>query len=100
MINPEDVSYQYSDAYESNAFYPGTLAELREPYIVRDLRGQTVVVYPLQYNPVTKTLRLYTEIDLKITTTEISGYNELNRGTSERTLSREYDAIYAAQWTK
>ena len=94
MINPDDVSYEYSDVYQTNDFYPGTLAELRDPYIIRDLRGQTVVVYPLQYNPITKTLRLYTQIDLKVTTVGGSGYNALNRGTAERNISKEYDAIY------
>ena len=66
MINPDDVPYEYSDIYEENDFYPGTLATLQDPYVIRDLRGQTVVVYPLQYNPITQTLRLYTEIDLKV----------------------------------
>ena len=63
-INPSDVPFVYGDTYEQDAFFPGHLAQLRDPYIVRDLRGQTVVVYPLQYNPVTKVLRVYTDIDL------------------------------------
>ena len=94
MVNPNEVPYEYSSVYQSDEFFPGTLAELRDPYIVRDLRGQTVVVYPLQYNPITKTLRLYTQIDLKITTVGSSGHNALHRGTSDRTISKEYDAIY------
>ena len=94
MINPEDVPYEYSDAYQNNDFYPGTLAELQDPYIIRDLRGQTVVVYPLQYNPITKTLRLYTEIDLKITTAGSAGENMLNRGTPDQSISKEFNTIY------
>ena len=94
MINPNDVEYEYSDVYQNNDFYPGTLAELEDPYIMRDLRGQTVVVYPLQYNPTTKTLRLYTEIDLKVTTAGGSGENMLNRGASNQRISKEFNAIY------
>jgi len=94
MINPNDIEYEYSDVYQTNDFYPGALAELRDPYIIRDLRGQTVVVYPLQYNPITKTLRLYTEIDLKITTVGHSGYNTLKRGVLNQSISKEFNAIY------
>ena len=94
MINPDDVAYEYSDVYEENDFYPGTLATLEDPYVIRDLRGQTVVVYPLQYNPITKTLRLYTEIDLKVTTMGGSGHNMLNRGNPKQSVSKEFNAIY------
>ena len=95
MINPDNVAYEYSEIYETNQFYPGKIAELEEPYIIRDVRGQTVVVYPLQYNSITKTLRLYTQIDLKITTTGISGENNLNRESSDnRKISKEFNAIY------
>ncbi|SVC84407.1 uncharacterized protein METZ01_LOCUS337261, partial [marine metagenome] len=68
MINPEDVDYLYNDSYNQDSFYPGTLAQLRDPYIIRDLRGQTVVIYPLQYNPQTNTLRVYSDIQVKVTT--------------------------------
>ena len=66
MINPDDVEYLYNDKYDQDNFYPGTLAELRDPYIIRDLRGQTVVIYPLQYNPQTQTLRVYSDIQVKV----------------------------------
>ena len=94
MVNPVDVDYEYSDVYQNNDFYPGMIAELQDPYIIRDLRGQTVVVYPLQYNPITKTLRLYTAIDLKITTTSASSANTLKRDVSKDSISKEFNAIY------
>lgn len=64
--DPSAVPYIYGPAYANNAFYPGKLTELREPYILRDFRGQAVVVYPFQYNPVTLTLRVYEEITLTV----------------------------------
>ena len=94
MVNPVDVDYEYSDVYQNNDFYPGMITELQDPYIIRDLRGQTVVVYPLQYNPITKTLRLYTAIDLKITTTSASSENTLKRDVSKDSISKEFNAIY------
>ena len=95
MINPNNIAYEYSDIYENNQFYPGELVELQDPYIMRDLRGQTVVIYPLQYNPITKILRLYTQIDLKITTTGFSEENIIDRESSiTKSISREFNAIY------
>ena len=64
--DPSSIPYVYGPAYSNNGFFPGKLAELRDPYILRDFRGQTVVVYPFQYNPVTQTLRVYDEITVKI----------------------------------
>ena len=94
MINPNDVAYEYSSVYGVDDFYPGIIAELETPYIMRDLRGQTIVVYPLQYNPITKTLRLYTEIDLKVTVSGSSGENILSRHSEDVSISKEFNAIY------
>ena len=52
MINPSDVDFVQGETYLEDGFFPGKLAELREPYILRDFRGQTVVSYPFQYNPI------------------------------------------------
>ncbi len=78
-INPADVPYEYGKVYSRNAFYPGNLAELSNPYIIRDLRGQTISVYPFQYNPVTKVLRVYSDITVKVSNTGQQGDNVLNR---------------------
>jgi hypothetical protein len=94
MINPEDVDYTYNNNYNQDSFYPGTLAQLREPYIIRDLRGQAVVIYPLQYNPITNTLRVYSNIQVKVTTAGDAGENALYRSSSRRELSKEYNNIY------
>ena len=53
-VNPNSIEYQFSDQYSIDDFYPGKLVDLRDPYIVRDFRGQTVIAYPFQYNPVQK----------------------------------------------
>ena len=55
--NPDLVPYVYGKGYKKNAFFPGTLAELNKAYIARDFRGQAAILYPFQYNPVTRTLR-------------------------------------------
>ena len=40
--------------YNRDEFYPGKLAELRAPYIIKDFRGQTVIIYPFNFNPASK----------------------------------------------
>ena len=64
--DPASVAYTFGEVYSDNHFFPKHLAELRDPYILRDVRGQTVIVYPFQYNAVTKTLRVYSEITVAL----------------------------------
>ena len=44
-INPEDVPYAFGPVYQTDTWYPGALASLREPYILRDLRGTVVALH-------------------------------------------------------
>lgn len=74
-VDPETVPYVYGPEYQTDAFFPGDLATLGDPYIARDYRGHAIVVYPFQYNPVTKVLRVYHEIKVKIKTTGKRGKN-------------------------
>jgi hypothetical protein len=72
-VNPADVPYAFGDVYTKNAWYPSALAELQEPYYLRDFRGQVVTVYPFQYNPVEATLRFYTDITIEVAPSQQSG---------------------------
>lgn len=94
-IDPSTVPYKKGPVYQHDAFYPGTVAELQTPYIVRDLRGQTVTVFPFQYNPVTKTLRVYYDITVRITKTGTGGENIFERQRQEVAPVSEYHKIYA-----
>jgi hypothetical protein len=94
-INPSDVPYVYGEAYNRNEFFPGKLAELNSPYILRDYRGQPVWIYPFQYNPVTKTLRVYDEIVLKISQDVGVGENILVRAKELQSVEPEFNEIYS-----
>ncbi len=65
--------------YNTNAFWPSTLAELSEPYIIGSIRGVSVHFYPVQYNPVTQVLRVYHHIEVAIESLDEIGRNELTR---------------------
>ena len=52
--------------YAQNAFLPGTVAELSAPTQSRSMLIGGVRVYPLQYNPATRTLRMYRRIVVEV----------------------------------
>jgi PKD repeat protein len=97
-INPADVEYKYGKAYKKDAFFPGKLAQLNKPYIVRDFRGEALWVYPFQYNPATKTLRVYTSIELEVVATDQQGENEFTRTRELTNIDREFHHIYNRQF--
>ena len=94
-VKPSEVPYTFGEAYQKDAFYPGELAVLQSPYIYRDFRGATVTVNPYQYNPVTKTLRVYHNLTATITVDKTkAGFNELDTNNSVlpvmKTLYRDH----------
>ena len=97
-INPATVPYSFGEIYKENKFFPEVLVEMGSPYILRDLRGQGVVIYPFQYNPMTKTLRVYTKITLSIESTDkllSSNNNKIFRQNNDvLKQSSEFKNIY------
>lgn len=65
-FNINDIPFTKGKVYEQNAFFPGNLAELDAPYMLRDVNGQAVSFLPFQYNPQTKTLRVYNELLVRV----------------------------------
>ena len=93
-IKIQDVPYETGDVYEKDAYYPQSVAFLREPYIIRTVRGQAIVFQPIQYNPVQKLLRVHTRIVVDIKENGISMVNPLQRRPAKGGLNREIDQIY------
>jgi hypothetical protein len=52
--------------YQKNEFYPSNVVEIGEPIVLRDLRLIQAVVNPVQYNPATHQLRVYTSVDYRL----------------------------------
>lgn len=97
-IDPATVPYTYGKEYSTDRFFPASLALLRDPYIVRDYRAQTIIVDPFLYNPVTKVLRVYKEIVVKIKMLDNKGSNVLLRNETNRRTDIEFQAIYEKQF--
>jgi len=94
LTNPVNVPYEFGSEYSKDAFFPSTVANLQDPYILKNLRGQTVDFYPIQYNPIQKLLRVYTEITVKVYEEGESGVNVLQRKSGKQVIAREYKNIY------
>jgi len=97
-VNPDTVPYVKGSEYQQNNFFPTDIVYLRDPYILRDFRGQAIVVQPFQYNPVTKTLRIYTNIDFTVRATQGSGINEFHRNKALQSIDSEFKEIYKRQF--
>jgi gingipain R len=91
---PKD--FVYADVYSKNEFYPGKIAEGRNPHIMRNVRGQVLDIYPFQYNPVTKTLRVYYDFTVEVkTNTNESGINSLSSvGENPAVFDQLYESNY------
>jgi len=94
MIDPVSIPYEFSDLYNLNNFYPQEIVVLNEPYILRDYRGQVVQFNPIQYNPITKILRVYTNIEIQLTSSQEPALNPFNRTNELKKIDNEYKNIY------
>jgi len=93
-INPDDVPFVYGEPYDEDAFWPGEIASLQDPFIMRDFRGQSIDIYPFQYNPQTQTLRVYTDIEIRVSSTGREGLDQFHRTRDIITLEPEFGRIY------
>ena len=92
-VEPSDVEFVKGPQYEVDEFYPQNLATLNTPYIQRGVRGQSVWVYPMQYNPIQKILRVYSSITMRVIEVEGESENKLESGSTARLTPELKDAF-------
>ena len=94
-IDPATVPYTYGECYNQDAFFPANNVGLYEPYIVRDFRGQNMVVYPYAYNPVTKTLRVYYNMTVEMYKVDDHGTNVMEtRRSNVIKMDQDFKSVY------
>ena len=94
-IDPETVPYTYGDCYNQDAFFPASNVGLHDPYIIRDFRGQNMVVYPFAYNPVTKTLRVYYDMTMEMYKVDDNGDNIMEaRRSNTVKMAPDFKSMY------
>ena len=94
-IDPETVPFTYGECYSQDAFFPASNVDLYDPYIIRDFRGQNMVVYPFAYNPVTKTLRVYYDMTVEMYKLDDNGENVMtSRRSNTVKMSSDFKSVY------
>lgn len=86
-VNPDDVAYVFNGIYKSNANFPENLVEIGTPYLIRQVRGVTVTVFPFSYNPYTETVRVYTKLKIEVV---FDGTNRTNSIESAQYKSNKF----------
>ncbi len=92
-VDPSTVDLEFGKRYNVDEFYPQDVINMREPYIVRNVRGQAILVQPMQYNPVTKTLRVYHNILFEVYEAGNSEVNVL--ADNEMVINTHFEKIYS-----
>ena len=87
--DPSSIPLNFGSVYSEDRFYPGKIAELREPHIIAGFRGQTMIIYPFRYNPVTRVLRVYNEVTVEIRKVNDAGRNPLIGANSSKSVGRD-----------
>ncbi len=90
--DPASVPYAVEPRSLTDAWYPVNLAENTRPFIIRDIRGTSVYVYPFQYNAVRQVLRVYKNITVQLVENDSPSINPLLKEPVK--IVREMDAVY------
>lgn len=96
-IDPATVRYAFDPIYQTDAWYPSDVAYAREPYIMRDVRGMVVVVNPFQYNPATRTLRVYDDVVVEVVPVGHGVTNVLTHRPGVG-IVKEFESIYESHF--
>jgi hypothetical protein len=90
--DPATVPYTIDPRSITDSWYPVALAENTEPFILRDIRGTSVYVYPFQYNAARQVLRVYSSLTVTLVENNTLSLNPLQK--SPEKIVREMDGIY------
>jgi hypothetical protein len=93
-VDSSSVPYFFSEVYEEDAWYPRSAASLQDPYILHDVRGAVVEVFPFQYNPVKKVLRVYTRIEVEVKSAGMGQVNTIDREAFGFKPDRSFGTLY------
>jgi PKD repeat protein len=91
-VDPGTVPFTFSQTYVQDASYPPRGCEAGEPYLLRNLRGTAVAVYPFRYNPVHRELSVAASMTVRVRTSQEGGANVLNNPVPD---CREFQEVYS-----
>lgn len=76
---PSQIPFEVDPASLTNTNYPSDLATMESPFIVRDVRGTSVRVFPFHYNAVNNTLTVYRRVTVTLRENSQPATNPLTR---------------------
>ena len=88
-VNPDDVAYTKNEDYQIANYLLGSAVEVGDLYQMRDFHGINIKAYPFDYNPVAKTLKVYSSVTVKV---------RFNSGRSIAAAQKNnstFDAVYS-----
>lgn len=97
-VNPAEVPYTFGDVYKSREWYPTNLAQIREPFILRDYRGTVIEVNAFRYLPTENLLRVYSSVTVAVKVAGPGRVNVLHRFADQFKLDPMFDEIYSRQF--
>gem|GEM_PF-563697 len=92
--DPDKIPFKIAPESLVDSFYPKSLTRLIDPFIIKDVRGTTVYVYPFRYNAVSQSLRVYKNITLLIEEDNSIPINPLINTSGK--VFKEMEGIYAS----
>lgn len=72
--------------YSTDAFFPGSPVYIKSEQLLRGNKLVSVAIAPIQFNPVSKTLKVYTNIKYKVTYISGKTYQDLQMENSQQYL--------------
>jgi gingipain R len=92
--DPSAIAAVAGPAYQQNKFYPEQIATVANDYMIRSAHGKAIHVAPVQYNPVTHTLRVYHNIELEVKTPHANKPTEVKSNSVWDNLYRKQFVNY------
>ncbi len=83
--DPTKIPYAIDPASVTDAWYPADLAKAEAPFILRDVRGTSVKVYPFQYNAKQNILRVYSKVVVSVEENDTPVINPLKQQATQIT---------------
>lgn len=90
--NPADIPYETAPSARTGRWYPDKVATASEPYILRDVRGTDIHVYPFRAHGTKNILKVYHSVIVTLSTGSGEGTNALS--APMRSVAPEMEAIY------
>ncbi|MEA1874379.1 MAG: C25 family peptidase propeptide domain-containing protein, partial [Bacteroidota bacterium] len=81
--DPSEIPYEIDPESIVDEWYPQEIVEDGEPYVLRKVRGQNIRVQPFRYNAVEQTLRVYTQMRIRVSENTEEPVNPLPASLSE-----------------